>query len=166
MYLTLFLLILAVLMAVAAAYLRSQESAETIALIKKPLLTANEKEFLRRLEQALPQYRVYPQVAMGAILDVPRQQTRRDHLRLRGRFSQKIIDFVICNANLEIITLIELDDRSHQTEKDQARDALTATAGYPTLRFQSRAKPSVPEISAAVEALVAKQATRRPTGKT
>jgi catalase-peroxidase len=51
----------------------------------KPLLTANELEFLGRLEAAAPELRFFPQVAMGALMDpaVPRSD-RKSHYRLRG----------------------------------------------------------------------------------
>lgn len=114
--------------------------------VKKPLLTANEKEFFQRLAQALPSYRIFPQVAMGALISV-RGAQGADNFRARGRFAQKIVDFVVCDSNLNVLGLIELDDRTHTASKDEARDATTREAGYWTLRYQSKAKPSFAEIA-------------------
>ena len=39
--------------------------------------------------------------------------------------------------------LIEIDDRSHDPGKDRERDAMTARAGYHTLRIPAGASPTV-----------------------
>ena len=77
----------------------------------KPLLSNNEIEFFYRLNRALPDYHVFPQVALGAILQA-------DEFSSRGYFSQKIADFVICEPNtMKVMAVIELDDRTHKVEK-------------------------------------------------
>lgn len=116
----------------------------------KPLLTDNEIEFVMRLEEALPEYRVLPQVAMGALLDPdmelenPAEPGR--FLSIRGRFAQKIIDFVIVDEVFEVVALVELDDQTHDPDKDAERDHMTAMAGYLTIRYDSRQKPPPEEI--------------------
>ncbi len=115
----------------------------------KPLLTPNEVEFFHRLERALPSYHVFPQVAFGAILDV---DDRTESFPIRNRFSQKIADFVVCARDtLEVIALVELDDRTHDADRDKERDEITKAAGYQTIRFPSRRKPTVAEIAALVQ---------------
>ena len=47
------------------------------------------------LEQLLPMYRLHAQVAMGALLKVPRVRGRRTTPADRNAFSQKIVDFVV-----------------------------------------------------------------------
>lgn len=128
---------------------RSQGAQE---YLKKPLLTDNEKEFFGRLIEALPDFHVFPQVAMGAILmpAVPRSD-KSNYYRIRGTFSQKMVDFVVCDKAMSIVALIELDDRTHATEKDGKRDAMTSQAGYATLRFSSKKKPTREEIVSAIE---------------
>lgn len=117
----------------------------------KPLLTANETQFFKMLQNALPSYTVLAQVSMGALLQVkvPRNESV---LKYRGRFAQKIVDFVILDENCQVVTLIELDDKSHVKEKDLARDAMTAEAGYPTLRYLSTRKPSESQLLQDVKA--------------
>jgi len=41
----------------------------------------------------------------------------------------------------------ELDDRTHDAGSDRKRDAITNAAGYQTLRFQSKHKPTVVELA-------------------
>jgi hypothetical protein len=71
---------------------------------------------------------------------------------VRNRFDRKIADFVVCECGtLNVVALIELDDRSHVAAADRQRDSITKTAGYHTFRFQSRQKPTEAEISAPLD---------------
>lgn len=120
---------------------------------KKPLLTPNELEFLGRLEGALPEYRILCQVAMGALLR-PGESTRgngRRYYATRGKFAQKIVDFVAQDRRSGMVmVIIELDGRSHRVEKDRARDEMLAAAGYRTVRFSSQPRPNGDQIRRAV----------------
>jgi hypothetical protein len=127
----------------------------------KPLLTANEMEFLGRLEAAAPELRFFPQVAMGALLDpaVPRSNAKA-YYRLRGMFSQKIVDFVAqARKDGAIVAIIELDDRTHDANRDSKRDGMLASAGYRILRWSSKAKPDAAAIRAALAPRVPASAT-------
>ena len=107
----------------------------------KPLLTQNEREFFSRLLEALPDFHIFPQVAFRAILRPAANSGSKSYARQSGRIGAKHCDFLICNEDLDVVAIIELDDRTHVAEKDAARDAMTASAGYRTIRYQSRAKP-------------------------
>lgn len=111
-------------------------------------MTPNEVEFLYRLERALPQYRVFPQVSMGALIGA-------DTYQQRMQFAMKIVDFVICRLDMSVVCIIELDDATHNPLKDLQRDALTRKAGYTTIRWQSRHKPAPAEIAEMVSRIVA-----------
>lgn len=116
----------------------------------KALLTPNELEFLARLESAVPDLRFCPQVAMGALLEpaVPRSNAKA-YYRLRGMFSQKIVDFVaVSRETNQVVAIIELDDRTHDAGKDARRDELLKSAGYRTVRWSSKAKPDAQTIRA------------------
>ena len=111
----------------------------------KILLTSNELDFLGRLETAAPELRFHAQVSMGALLDpaVSRKDAKA-FFRLRGMFSQKIVDFVAQNRkDGSVVAIIELDDRTHNDEKDSKRDAMLASAGYRIVRWHSKAKPEI-----------------------
>lgn len=113
----------------------------------KAMLTPNEIEFLNRLESAVPEFRFCPQVAMGAILNPNVHRQSKDYMRLRGKFAQKIIDFVAQDRkDGSIVAVIELDDRTHDNEKDEKRDAMLASAGYRIVRWNSKNKPDVESI--------------------
>jgi hypothetical protein len=131
----------------ALAFLLSRKPKPWLSCIRsKSLLTQNEVDFFHRLERALPDYHVFPQVAFGTILDV---DGKKDSFPIRNRFSQKVADFVVCEHDtLEVVALVELDDRTHDAARDKERDDVTKAAGYQTICFQSRRKPSVAEIAA------------------
>lgn len=109
----------------------------------KTFMTPPERRMADLLERSLPGFRIHAQVAMGAILDACAHVKGADRLRIRGRFSQKIVDFVVeSRATGEIIALVELDDRTHVPARDQQRDAMTSEAGYRTVRFHRDSWPS------------------------
>jgi Protein of unknown function (DUF2726) len=116
----------------------------------KAFLTTNELEFLGRLESAVPEFRFHAQVSMGALLDpaVSRKDGKM-FFRLRGMFSQKIVDFVAQNRiDGSIVAIIELDDLTHNGEKDVKRDAMLTCAGYRIVRWHSKTKPEIAAIRA------------------
>lgn len=121
----------------------------------KDLLTDNEKEFFFRLKRALPGYEVFSQVSMGAILNPNADRNARRYHQIRGTFAQKIVDFLICDGKtLNVIAIVELDDRTHNVERDQKRDAMLQSAGYRVIRWNSRKKPSEDEIRVRIENLM------------
>lgn len=137
-----------VLGVLSLALLKSKRNGEDDSLTPdgvklKRLLSDNELEFIGRLETACPELRFHAQVSMGAVLEssVPRND-RKVFMRIRSQFSQKIIDFVAQERESgEVVAIIELDDRTHSAEKDMKRDALLKSAGYRTVRWDSRNKP-------------------------
>lgn len=117
---------------------------------RKPLMTPNELEFWHRLNAAVPDYIIAPQVAMGAVIQVGLAQTHPRFYAIWNRFSRQIIDYCVLSKEGEVLLLIELDDSTHSIEKDAARDARTTQAGYRTLRIPSRKKPNVAELRALI----------------
>lgn len=123
----------------------------------KRLLTKNEEEFFKRLVRALPDLYVFPQVAFRAFLK-PGASAGKAYGRQLGRIGAKHCDFMICTSVLDVVAIVELDDRTHVkdsrtgvVEKDVARDAMTGSAGYTTIRYESRSKPSVADIRDDIE---------------
>jgi hypothetical protein len=118
--------------------------------IRKPLLTEAEMRVLGYLEAALPLHRVMVQVSMGALLRAGEKDQRRARAT-QNRFAQKIVDFVIVTRDTaEVVALIELDDRTHRAARDAKRDAMTAAAGYRTIRIPSRPRPDESSVRRAV----------------
>ena len=96
----------------------------------KAILTKREHQFFQVLQQALPRAYIFPQVSFSAILNTKGFYTR-------SQFNRKIADFVLCDQNLKIVAIIELDDSSHKgrEQQDTARDAMLNEAGYPVVRY-------------------------------
>ena len=148
---TTLILICFVAIVMAALVLAAKKAGrrQSVGFKARPMLTANELEFLGRLERAVPEYRFHAQVAMGALLEpaIAKKLNGREYMRARGRFSQKIVDFVAQRRDTgQIVAIIELDDRTHNTEKDAKRDAMLQQAGYRVMRWTSKSKPATAEI--------------------
>ncbi|QBE66720.1 DUF2726 domain-containing protein [Pseudoduganella lutea] len=109
---------------------------------ERPLMTGNELEFFGRLVAALPQHYVFPQVAMSALIEAASTSEKRRYID-RLRVAQQRVDYVICDRRCEVVAVVELDDRTHQRARDEIRDERLAQGGIRTVRFESRAKPSV-----------------------
>lgn len=154
-----------VLITLAAVYARMVGGNGDVAAKYKPkaILTENEREFFHRLKRALPGYQILPQVAMGAIL-IPNVDRRdRRYHQIRGTFSQKIIDFLICDGEtLKVVAVVELDDRTHNAERDDKRDAMLKVAGYRVIRWHSKKKPTEEQIRVQVEGLNQKTPAAKP----
>jgi len=75
-----------------------------------------------------------------------------------NRIARKRIDYVIYTDKLELLCVVELDDRTHKANRDAERDTMLASAGIQTVRWQSKNKPSVEEIKAKFDYLRAARA--------
>ncbi|RYY79410.1 MAG: DUF2726 domain-containing protein [Moraxellaceae bacterium] len=96
----------------------------------KAILTKREQQFFQVLQNVLPRAYIFPQVSFSAILNTKGFYTR-------SQFNRKIADFVLCDHQLKIVAIIELDDSSHKgrEQQDAARDAMLNEAGYPVFRY-------------------------------
>ena len=117
---------------------------QPLAPVARPFMTQREQAMLAALEHVLPMYRIHAQVALGALLKVPSVPGRRVIPADWNPFARKIVDFVVEDPTTgRVIALIEIDDRSHDAEKDRERDAMTARAGYRTFRIPAGTGPTV-----------------------
>ena len=96
----------------------------------KPMMTAFERRMFMRLKQAFPEHHVLAQVAFSALIT-------NTHYKIRALFNRKVTDFVILNAELQVIAIVELDDPSHigKEQEDAERDAMFHEAGYRVVRY-------------------------------
>ena len=114
-----------------------------------PLLTDNEREFYQRLQEALPTFHIFPQVALSGIMQPVKGLSYADRMRIFGFFGQKRLDYVVCrHGAFAVVANIELDDRTHDKEKDCKRDKLLEAVGYKVYRYSSSKRPTVAEIRA------------------
>lgn len=151
-----YLPILLLLVSAALLYglLTPAGAARTVEPVAKPFLTRRESAMLDILETMLPSCRIHAQVAMGALLTPPRRSGERPRAWERNAYAQKIVDFVVQDrASGAILALIEVDDSSHDAERDRQRDAMTAGAGYRTIRIPASARPTLAAVGRAIEGL-------------
>lgn len=139
----LYLLLMAIFVVVALLYYFFRD-ADTFT--RKPLMTKNEEEFFRRLRKALPDHYIFPQVAFRAIVKPTAKYDTKAYTRQLAKIGSKHCDFLICDEELIVVAIVELDDRTHISVKDAVRDRLTACAGYTTVRYESKIRPSIAEI--------------------
>lgn len=107
---------------------------------KRDLMTGNEIEFFWRLKRALPDVHVFPQVGMAALMEAVGSSVKVRR-RLFWKIAAKRVDYVLCEGDLALLCVVELDDRTHNKREDAQRDAMLASAGIPIIRYESRHKP-------------------------
>lgn len=95
-----------------------------VSLTQRPILTAAETKFFRTLQGAVgKQYSIFPQLPLWTMVQ-PESKDLNAARAFNNRISLKRIDFVLVDStSLMPYMAIELDDRSHQREDRQRRDA-------------------------------------------
>ena len=113
------------------------------------VMTANEREFYGRLVAACPDCQIWPQVSILALVRPDAKTgTRAFWLAFRA-ISNTRVDWVIA-LNMEVLAIVELDDRSHDPRKDARRDQVLTSCGYRVIRFASHRRPTPQQIREAV----------------
>jgi cellulose biosynthesis protein BcsQ len=148
--LTVFIPLLILILVIAVVLLARLKAGKSLGKYKaRKLMTENELEFFGRLVTALPDHYIFPQVSMTALLEASSGDRKIAHSD-RLRIAQQRVDYVVCDVRCEVVAVVELDDRTHSSEKDQRRDKRLEQAGIRTIRFQSRSKPQLDAIRASV----------------
>lgn len=118
--------------------------AETAKYEAEPsLLTPTERSFFGVLHQAIgPEYYICPKVRLADIIRPAKQSSRSGWQTAFNRISGKHVDFVICNpADLGIVGVIELDDRTHRRFergfRDSTVDVVLSAAGVQVIRIRA-----------------------------
>jgi very-short-patch-repair endonuclease len=159
-HLLVWLLVLLVLLAVAAALGTRRRAGAGLNASwplepKSALLSEPEQRLYQRLIQALPHHRVLPQVQL---LQALRFKRGAWDASIANRISQLSIDFLVVTPDTRIVAAVELDDASHAREKRQAADARKShalkSAGIPLLRWSVEKMPDVAAIGAAFSPLL------------
>lgn len=111
-------------------------------------MNSTERKMFWRLQEALPEHVILAQVALSQLLEKPSNQG------LWNKVDRKVLDFVICDANLRVIAIIETDGPHHRHSKQRKRDADKAAAldaaGYRLLRFKTEQLPTGAEVRSAL----------------
>lgn len=135
--------------------MKGRGGGSSLPVFPTPVLTKAEIAFYHRLVRVLGRIGgvdVFPQVAMGAIMDVQKNLDQNVRMSIRNRFDRKIIDFVVVDAETRVLLIVELDDSTHESAKDRARDEITAAAGHRTMRIRGRAARDDAEIERQIRA--------------
>lgn len=113
------------------------------------VMTPNEQEFHGRLLEAFPDCEIWPQVPLLALLRPDAREGSRSFWVAFKQISNARVDWVIAR-DMEVVAVIELDDRSHDARRDARRDQILKSCGYRVLRFQSGKRPGPGQIHEAV----------------
>ena len=117
-----------------------------------PFLSPAEMSFYAVLSQAMAgQLVIMTKVRLADIVDVRKGMSRGQWQSAFNRIQSKHIDFVLCDPQqLDVKAVVELDDRTHEKPKRQARDLFVDQVmnftGIPIFHFPVKRGYSVTEI--------------------
>lgn len=106
----------------------------------KYLLTRNEWYEYKKLKKLAEGegLQICPKVRL---LDIIEPRTGSNYMSLLGKIQSKHVDFVICDQDLHIKAILELDDNSHNQKDRQERDTfvdeILTSVGYTVIRTRS-----------------------------
>ena len=138
----LFIFALIVAISIIGGYRRSRATSAPWPFYLKRLLTQPEQVLYHRLVKALPNHIVLAQVQVSRVLGV--KKGSRVH-EWNNRINRLSYDFVICDKAATVIAVIELDDKSHESERRRSTDAkknkATIDAKLKLVRWQVKSLP-------------------------
>lgn len=127
-----------------------------------PLFSAAERSFLGVLDAAVgSEYRVFGKVRVADIAKVRPGLGNSARQGALNRVASKHFDFVVCRAtDMAVVAAIELNDKSHASQRTQARDELLVKVcqaiGLPLLTIPAKLSYVIPELQAEFLAAIAR----------
>jgi hypothetical protein len=127
-----------------------------------PLFSPAERSFLGVLDSAVgPEYRVFGKVRVADVATVRAGLGQAARQGALNRIAAKHFDFVVCRANdMAVVAAVELNDRSHASQRAQARDELLANVcravQLPLLTIVAKPGYAIPELRDQFEAAIAR----------
>jgi len=121
------------------------------------LFTSAERSFLGVIDQAISdKYRVFGKVRVADIITPAKGMSRKSWQTAFNRIAAKHFDYVLCSKDkLEVIAVIELDDKSHNSKNSQKRDSLLEnacnTAELELIRFKAKSSYQVQAVREQIE---------------
>jgi hypothetical protein len=132
---------------------------------ERNLLSRREKKLYLTLVGLYPDHRILVQVALSQLINIDRNHPQSESIR--SRYKQLVADFVLCRSDLSVVTVIELDDRTHAWPKRKAADArknkALADAGIKLVRIPAGRLPSPDTVRALVDAGAVEEGTQEET---
>ena len=130
------------------------------------LFTPAERAFLLALRRAAgSDFVVFGKVRLADIIRPGGPLSRQRYFQALGRVTSKHIDFALCDPRtFQIVVAIELDDRTHQTdrrrrERDVFVEGALAAAGVPLLRVPVQRGYDAGELRQRINTLAQRPAT-------
>ena len=120
----------------------------------KPLFSAAERSFLGVLDQAVgPEHRVFGKVRVADVAAVKSGLGNSARQGALNRIAAKHFDFLVCRSgDLSVVCAVELNDKSHASQRAQARDELLANVcrviNLPLLTVPAKAAYSPQDVRA------------------
>lgn len=117
-------------------YLRLHEKLPYI--MNETILTERERAFYRILKPIADklELQICPKVRVADIVSI--KKGTKNWQKWFNKIKSKHVDFLLCDYDMNIVLLIELDDRSHETERAQKNDRLkNAIFGDRLVRIRS-----------------------------
>jgi hypothetical protein len=167
------LVVVLVIVAIAAAILKQKLGAAAPDagpgdvndyILQPAILSPAERSFLGVLEPLLPEDVGYlVKVRLGDVFTTRKGLDASRRTRARNRINQKHVDFLLIRtSDLKPLAGVELDDRSHDAEDRQKRDAFVdgvfQSCRLPLLHVPARATYNPNELRASIAGLVGKTA--------
>lgn len=127
---------------------------------KKYLLTKNEYYEYKQLKTILDKYEmiICPKVRLLDIIEPLQGDNFKGAL---AKVQSKHVDFVICDKNLFIKGIIELDDNSHNApdriERDRFVDEILTNVGYKIIHVRSITEETIKELLPSPELVIREQ---------
>ncbi|WP_307753727.1 DUF2726 domain-containing protein [Xanthomonas albilineans] len=122
------------------------------------VLTNSEQVLYWRLVEALPENIVLAQVQLSRFLGVRKGNGRIQWL---NKVNQKSADFIVCNKDFSVLTVIELDDASHdrpgRDKADADKTKAITDAGLRIIRWHVKSMPNSAQIRDEIYSLVGVQ---------
>lgn len=139
-------LCIVLMVAAAVLFLRRYLEGRAYPYRACPLLTKREYKFyvLLREEAYKRGLLICPKIGLKDLMEVT---NKKHYMKYFAKISQKHVDFVICDEDLQVCFALELDDSSHDTEKarqkDLFKDRAFKAAGIPLKRIRDFDEASV-----------------------
>lgn len=113
----------------------------------KKIMDETQERFFTRLCRSVPDgCRVFPQVSMRALIET-------NHWDMWAPFNLKRVDFVICNADLNVVCVVELEGANEQ-KRHLRREKMLKNAGVNILRYRVDEDPDIENFRGDIAAFI------------
>ncbi|HAW33400.1 MAG TPA: hypothetical protein DCX19_02010 [Alphaproteobacteria bacterium] len=113
----------------------------------KKIMDETQERFFTRLCRSVPDgCHVFPQVSMRALIET-------NHWDMWAPFNLKRVDFVICNAGLNVVCVVELEGANEQ-KRHLRREKMLKNAGVNILRYRVDEDPDIENFRGDIAAFI------------